>query len=293
MKKKIILITGSSGFIGNHFLKHALHKKYKIIDILRNKNRNKKNLKILRRNYKNNYETIFYSKLSEIKKKIKNRKINYFVNFATLYKNSHLHSDIPSFIKSNILFPSTILDLIDTKICKIINFGTMMQHVDGKNYSPKNFYASTKSAFEMILNYYFRKNRKLKFYNLKFYESFSEKDNREKLIPTLIKNHKKNKITKIISSNLELNIIHVSDIIKAIDLILNKEIKSGNYCLKQKKNTKVKYLISLINKNLKTKIKVQYLNNKKFKPTLSKIQPLPKWKPDFNLEEKIRKQFFK
>ena len=71
---------------------------------------------------------------------------------------------------------------------------------------PKNFYASTKSALEMIINFYALKNKNLKFYNIKFYESFSENDQRKKLIPTLIKNYQNNKETKINSKKLELNI---------------------------------------------------------------------------------------
>ena len=34
------------------------------------------------------------------------------INFATLYKNSHLNSEIPKFIDSNITFPSIVLDTI-------------------------------------------------------------------------------------------------------------------------------------------------------------------------------------
>ena len=61
-----------------------------------------------------------------------------------------------------------------------------MQHIDGKNYIPQNFYASTKSAFEMILNYFTQRNKQVKFYNLKFYESYSNLDKRKKLIPKAI-----------------------------------------------------------------------------------------------------------
>ena len=35
----------------------------------------------------------------------------------------------------------------------------------------------------------------MRFYNLKLYESFFENDHRQKLIPTLFKNFKNNKIT--------------------------------------------------------------------------------------------------
>ena len=168
----------------------------------------------------------------------------------------------------------------------------MMQHVDGKNYTPKNFYASTKSAFEMILNFYQKENIKVKIYNLKFYESFSEMDNRKKLIPILLTNYKKNKITTINSKNLMLNIIHIEDINKAIYLVLNKNYKSGSYCLKQKKNILISQLISKINKKLKRKIKVKYLKTKIDKFSVSKLKVLKKWKPDIRIEKKIEKTFY-
>ena len=68
----------------------------------------------------------------------KPQKIDFFINFATLYKNDHTHFEISKFIRSNIYFPTIITDSIFLKVKKIINFGTMMQHSDGKTYSPKN-----------------------------------------------------------------------------------------------------------------------------------------------------------
>ena len=219
MKNKTILITGSSGFIGNFFLENALNKNFKIIDVLRYKNKNNKNLNKLRKKFKSSYKSIYYKDVDEIEKQLKNKRIDFFINFATFYKASHSHREIVKFINSNILFPSIILDLIFSKVKKVINFGSMMQHLDGNNYKPKNFYSSTKSAFEMILSFYSLINKKTKFYNLKLYESFAKIDKRKKLIPTLIKNFKSNKKTTILSSKLELNIVHIDDIIKAIYII--------------------------------------------------------------------------
>lgn len=291
MKKKTILITGSSGFIGNFFLKKSLEENFKIVDILREKNKRNKNLISLRKKYKSSYQSIFFSDLNQIKKKLKNKKIDYFINFATLYKNSHRHNEITKFINANVIFPTIVLDIIVPKVKKIINFGTMMQHLDGKNYYPKNFYASTKSAFEMIMNYYTTKNKSLKFYNLKFYESFSEEDYRKKLIPQLLRNYKKNCYTKIISKNLELNIIHLEDIVNSISIALNKNIKSGTYCLINKKNIKIDKLIKNINKKLKKKIKVKYLNHSKIVPSKSKLKILPNWKPMYDIQKKIKDKF--
>ena len=291
MKKKL-LITGSSGFVGNLFLKNALKNGYHVVDVLRDKNKKNKDLNQLRKVYSKSYKSIFYKKYKDINKKLKNQKFDSFINFATLYKNSHLNNEIQSFIESNIVFPSIILDTIAVKVKKIINLGTMMQHVDGKNYIPQNFYASTKSAFEMICTFFIKKNKHMKFYNLKFYESFSELDKRKKLIPTLYKNFKKNKTTNIITKNLQLNIIHADDLIKSIYLLLKRNIKSGNYCLKNDKNIKINKLIKSINSKSPNPLKVKFLGNKSIKPNKSFLKTLPKWKADISIQKKIEKFFY-
>ena len=236
-------------------------------------------------------KVFFFLKNEELEKKISNLKIDYFINFATYYKNNHINSDINKFINSNIALPSIIMDIIHKKVKKVINFGTMMQHLDGKKFMPKNFYASTKSALEMILNYYTIKNKKLKLYNLKFYESFHETDNRKKLIPTLIKNYKKNLTTKIISKNLELNVIHANDIINAVYILLDNNVQSGSYSLINKKNINISKLIKEINNKLDKKLKIHFLNKKIDKINLSKIKILDKWMPDKLIKKKIITKF--
>ena len=291
MKKKTLLITGTSGFIGNLFLKNALKKGYDILDILRSNNKKNKDLNDLRKKYKKNYKSIFYSGYSDLSKKLRNKKIDYFINFATLYKNTHSYNEIPKFIDSNITFPTMLMDLVHLKTKKMINFGTMMQHSNGKDFNSKNLYGSTKSAFEIILDYYNFKNQKLKFYNLKFYESFDENDKRKKLIPTLIKNYKKNEKTTIISKKLELNLIHVKDIINAVNILLKNNLKSGTYCLKNVRNIKIKNLIKNINKKSKKELKIKFLDHKinKFNKNYFKI--LPNWSSDKNIEQKVINQF--
>ena len=291
MSKKTLLIAGTSGFIGYNFLKYILTKNYHIIDILREKNKKNPKLKKLKKKYPKNYKSVFFSNNRQLERKVKKLKINYFINFATLYKNNHEYDDIFDFVKSNILFPTLIYELISEKADKIINFGSMMQHSKRENLVSKNFYSATKNAFEMISNYYTKINNKTKFYNIKFYESVGDNDNRKKIIPTIINNYKKKITTRILSKKLALNIIHTDDIINSIMILLNNNIKSGSYCIKNKHNIKISSLINNFNKGIKSKIKVKYGN----KPTLSNfnhnLKILPKWKPTKNLEKKIIKIF--
>ena len=61
MKKKI-LITGSTGFIGSNILGLLLKKNIHIYDVLRDKNKNNKNINKLKKN--KNYHPIFYKKFN-------------------------------------------------------------------------------------------------------------------------------------------------------------------------------------------------------------------------------------
>ena len=94
MKKKHIVITGTSGFIGYEFLKFALNQEYNVTDILRIKNKKNKKLKLLKKKYKKNYKSIYFSRYNNLKEKLKKIKVDYFINFATLYINEHKFNNI-------------------------------------------------------------------------------------------------------------------------------------------------------------------------------------------------------
>ena len=291
MKKKKLLLTGTTGFIGYKFLSFALSNNFLVIDILRTKNKKNKKIQKLKKHYQSQYKNIFFDNNSDLSKKLKNIKVDYFINFATLYSNSHSHNQITSFIDSNILFPTLIYDKISNTTKKVINFGSMMQHSKNELLTSKNLYAATKNAFEMIGNYYANINGRTKFYNIKFYESFGDNDTRKKIIPTIINNYKKNITTKILSKQLSLNIIHTNDIINSILILLNNNIKSGSYCIKNTYNINISNLITTLNKKLNKKIKVKFGKKSITSNNYNSLKILPKWKPTQNLENLIIKTF--
>ena len=291
MKRITLLLTGTTGFIGHKFLLFALSNNFLVIDILRSKNKHNKKIKKLKNTYKNNYKNIFFDNKNSLSKKLKKVNVDYFINFATLYSNKHTYDQIYDFIESNVSFPTLIYDIIHKKTKKMINFGSMMQHSKNKNLISKNLYAATKNAFEMISNYYSTINNKTKFYNIKFYESFGDNDKRKKLIPTIINNYNRNITTRIISKELSLNIIHTDDIINSILVLLNYDIRSGTYCIKNTHNIKISKLISILNKNLQKKIKARYDNKSIDLINYPGLKILPRWKPNKNIEKKIMNVF--
>ena len=257
MKKKI-LITGSTGFIGSHIKEYLLKKNYLVIDILRKKNKKK-----IKKIYKN-YKPIFYNNIYDLEKKIKKIQYNIIINCATFYSKNYDCKTVLELIKTNILFSTLIIIGNQKNLKKIINFDTMMQHSINENFNPMNVYAITKFAHKNISKFIISKNKNIKFYNFKLYETFGLNDKRNKLIPSIIKNYKKNKFTKIVSNNLEMNFTNINNIIQIIEKILNKNLYTPKeYILKNYKSVNIRELINECNQKLKKKIKVKYLSSKK------------------------------
>ena len=265
-----ILLTGSTGFIGSYLLK-KLYKKNKIYVILRKKRNNVLRNKNIKQIYYNNYE--------DLNKKIKKIKVNTVIHCATHYVKQHKFDDINKLSNSNILFGNIILENLKMMgVKKFINFSTVWENFNGKKENYFNLYSAYKASFLNIINFYNKKLNNIKFFNLVISDTFGESDKRNKLINILKKNYKKNRKTKIVSKNLYINLINVSDINNAIELILKSNFKSGSYSLNNRKDFKITEIIDGINNNLNKKIKVIWLSNKIIKEKIYKFKFLKNWK---------------
>jgi nucleoside-diphosphate-sugar epimerase len=280
--KQKILITGSTGFIGTNIINLLIKKNIYIYDILRNKNKKNKKIKELKKN--KNYLPIFYKTFNELEEKLKKIKIDTVINCAAYYTGQNNTQNIENLIKTNVIFCSIILEILKKKITKFINFGSMMEYSKGNYFSPKNFYAITKHFFKKIEEFYKLKYKNIKFYDLKLYEIYGDRDTRNKLIPTIIKNYKKNKEIKIVSKNLKMNFVYIKSLMKIIYMIIFNKIKEGEYCVKNNRFIEIRKLISSLNIKLAKKIKVKYLSTKEDFIVNNKLKKFPFWDDKKNLE---------
>jgi dTDP-D-glucose 4,6-dehydratase len=191
---------------------------------------------------------------------------------------------LPIIEKSNILFPSLILESINKKyLKKVITFGSMQEHHQNKEYMPDCLYAATKKSLNKLFFFYKINLNKIKFYNLKFYETYNANDKRKKLIPMIKKNYINNLTTSLASRNLNLNFLHVDDVCRAVNTIINKNIKSGEYQIQAKKFSNPKKLIDKFNKKNFKKIKYITKDNNIFNINYN-LKKLPYWKQTINIE---------
>ena len=266
MKK--ILITGTSGFLGSNILR-SLVKSNTVYATTRKKIiPNHKNLKY-----------IFFYNHSDLIKKLKKIRVNAVIHCATHYIKTHRSDDIPKITKSNIEFGNIILENLNKmKVKKFINFSTIWEDSNAISNNPENLYAAYKKGFGSILNFYKKTLPSVSFIELMLTDTFGKNDRRDKIINTLKKNYLKKKTTKIVSKNLYLNILNIDDVINAVKIVFEKNIKSNKFILKNSTNFRILDLISVFNRKNKVKIKIKWLSNKLIKNKIYNYNKLGYWK---------------
>jgi len=247
--------------VGSHVLDDCLKNNFNVHAIFRH---SKKNISFAKK-YKKQIFPIFYNNIYEIKNKLTNCKIDYVIHCATHYIKKHDHNDIENIIKSNVLFSTILLDaVVNIKIKKFINLGTVWQHFNDTKNLAFNLYAATKQSFECIFNYYKNQYSKIKFYNILLTDTFGANDKRKKLVPTLLKNFNNKNQDKInIPKNLSMNLVNINEVTKCLNILLKNNSESNNYVIKSKQDLKIFDLINFLNNNLKKKIKVNWSKNTK------------------------------
>jgi nucleoside-diphosphate-sugar epimerase len=268
---KKILLTGSTGFIGSELLKSLSYNNL-IYITLRTKNK-----RILKNK---NIREIYFNNFSKLNDKLKKIKVDTVIHCATHYIKNHKTYDLQKLNDSNILFGNIILENLKImNVKKFINFSTVWENFNGEKDNCYNLYSVYKRCFGNLINFYKKIFKKVKFFNLIISDTFGKSDKRNKIINILKTNYKKNLTTKIISKNLFINLLNVTDINNAIKLILNNVSKPGTYLLKNKKDYLISDLINKINNNSAKKIKIRWLSKKIIKEKIYKYKSLKNWKP--------------
>ena len=267
---KNILLTGGTGFIGSNIINY-FSKKYKIIALVRKKKKYKK---------VTNVKYLYFNNLKNLKRNFKNKKFYAVIHCATHYKKNHSYNDIEKMVEANVYFGNIILENYkQLKFHKFINFTTVWENFMAKKNNPANLYSAYKLSFSNIINYYKKKLIKVKFYNLYLSETFGDNDKRKKLFNLLRNNYSKNKMTTIYSKNLRINVTNVKDVMSAVNILLKRNIETGNYSIKNKNYIDIYKLISLFNKNKNKKFKFKCKSNKLIKEKIMTFKKIPGWLP--------------
>ena len=286
-----ILITGSSGFIGQELVKNLKLKK-NIILYLDKILENSKNVK--------NIHCSLLNK-SKLKKKLKSIDITDVIHCAWLgvdAKNRNSNTQ-----KKNVKIINNIFEsLNESKINSFIGIGSQAEYgskektiKETSKLKPITSYGKAKFEVYNILKNNC-KNKKIRFVWLRLFSGYGPGSTMKWIIPSTIQSLISNKKIKFTAGEQIYNFVYISDIVSAIIKSLFNNKANGAYNLAHKKSYKIKYVVKLIylilriNKNPKFgSIKYRKDQIMNFVPSISKIKKDLNWQPKIKIEEGLKK----
>jgi len=290
-----ILITGSSGFIGQELVKNLKLKKNIILYLIINRDKILENSKYIK-----NIHCSLLDK-SKLKKKLKSIDITDVIHCAWLgvdAKNRNSNNQ-----KRNIKIINNIFESLNkSKINSFIGIGSQAEYGPKEKTIKETFklkpittYGKAKVKVYNILKNNC-KNKKIRFVWLRLFSGYGPGSTKKWIIPSTIQSLISNKKIKFTAGEQVYNFVYVSDIVSTIiKSLLNNKAK-GAYNLAYKKSYKIKYVVKLIylilgiNKNPKFgSIKYRKDQIMNFVPSISKLRKDFNWEPKVGIKEGLKK----
>jgi len=300
--KKNILITGGAGFIGANFT-------YKFLDLgcnvhlIEKRESNLWRLEDIKNKIVLHYVDLKNSnKLESLITKLKPRIILHFAAYGT-YQGKQ--QDIQTTIDTNLY---GTINLINA--CRKINFECFINTGSSSEYGekdkpmketdllePNNLYGITKAATTMYCQDIVKKLG-LPIVTMRPFAVYGYFEEKERLIPAVIKSCLTNSELKLSSPKSVRDFIFIEDVIEAYLLAIKniRAIKGEIFNLGTGKQSTTAKVVRIIKKITNSTIKPEYgevkiaqSEPKYWVADISKIKKLLNWQPKYNLEEGLKK----
>lgn len=283
----IILLTGSTGFLGSYLLKSFVKSGYEVIALKRSTSNTYRINDYLKKVTLYNIDKV---NLEDIFKK---HKINIVINTVTNY--GRIDNKISSILDTNLIFGLKLLEeSVNSNAKAFINTDTLLE---------RNINAYALSKAQLVDWIKFLSNKNTKMVNIKIEHMYGPKDDENKFIYWLINQLKQNAEKIDLTSGVQKrDFIYIDDIVNAYEIIIQNintfsnyeefELGSGNSI--EVKNFVEKIYQEISNKQtLSTKLNfgaVSYRDNENMniQANIEKLTNLA-WKPKVSIEDGIKK----
>ena len=263
MSKNIILVTGSSGFIGYHLCKYLISKNFNVIGIDSINNYYSKNIKKKRLSILNKNKNFFFKKINLINKKKLEKlfiKYNPKIVFHLAGQPGVLYSfkNPKSYYVNNTKATNVLCNICKKYNIKKFIFGSSSSiYGDQKKYpikenffpNPKNPYAITKLASEKLVIKSFTKS-KINYIIFRFFTVYGPFGRPDMFIHKFLNKIKKNQLIKLHNDGLNYrDFTFVGDVVKILYLSIIKKINNKIINICRSKPIITNKLVELIIKN--------------------------------------------
>ena len=209
-----LVVTGSTGFLGRHFLDSDFARIHSIYRVVR---------------------TERYEQLTSIEQESKryirssasiNEIVDFFglingpinvIHLATQFASLHLNTDVQPMLDTNVALPTKLAEALaqTRKDGLFLNVSTLFQRFEGHEYSPISLYGSTKEAILKILDFY-AQSKQISVVDLTLGDMYGLGDVRPKLIPYLLRALMTEEKVTVGSGRQVLSLLHVKDAVRAL-----------------------------------------------------------------------------
>ena len=285
------MVTGATGFIGSHLVPRLIDQSYEVACLIRDENQGKQ------LHAKAVPYVVDAHRPESIQRAVQAFSPQVIFHLATHYPASFDAHTIPKLLDANILFGSLLMQYaVEQGTQCFIAAGSTMQHHEGLDDRPSNFYAATKSCFDTVLDYYVDHHR-ARACTLYIFDSYGLDDPRPKLFNRLMTIRPDEQAMRLTDGTQRIGLVHVDDICSGFLLAaqrMNGSQSTGHekYALPAAQPVSLRELAVLIEAGRSVKLPLQWgavaQRPGQIMEPYSPYPVLPGWTEAKELEQEIR-----
>lgn len=274
MKK--ILVTGGTGFIGNHLVKSLENIGHDVYILEKDAGEGPK---YIRRDIRD--------------KDINIERFDYIYHLAAISSPSICENNKSEAFDINVNGTLNIINKLNKNQHLVFGSSALVYNEDDRKHNesevldPQNFYGLTKKMSEELIGF-LSSERGYKYTILRFFNIYGSGQSKGFLIPDVIEKYKKLDQVQIVNPDAEKDFIYIDDCISGLILALKGE---GVYNVCSGHGTKVKDIYSLIKTNLNSSATDELRSSSNNSPLIgnnSKIKRSLGWVQKINIKDGIK-----
>jgi nucleoside-diphosphate-sugar epimerase len=242
-----VLITGGLGYVGSHLVEQLKKTNNEITLLIRESDKEHP--------IGNEFRLVT---IEELEKNPEYLMINTVVNLAGKYSFDHRVIGANELLLSNVVLPARVAAAVSRAGAQVhwVQASTFMQHYKGADRAPTCFYASTKQSVEDVLHWF--ESEDFRVTSLVLPHIFGEEDPRDKLINLLLRSVKSGSRIQLSSGTQVMDLVHISDITKAIEMVLIDKGPAGRWQITSGKAIRVAEIVEYMRSTSDNALNVQF-----------------------------------
>ena len=213
-----ILVTGATGFVGQHLLPYLEKKGHEVYALVRPSTDGSK--------VYTNHLYVFEDDIEHLASYLLENHVDGIIHLASLYIAEHKPEDIKNIVTSNVYLGTAVMEAaVKAGVKWFLNTGTIWQNYNvepySDTYSPVNLYAASKQAFMDMAKYYTEVSD-IKFCTLKLCDTYGANDTRRKIFALFEQIAKSGECLKMSPGDQKLDIVHIDNVVRDFEALAEK-----------------------------------------------------------------------